>query len=132
MTLPRVVVPPPRAGLDFTTQYRFPQSTAIRAGDYLFLSGMLAIDPENGDPLQGSVTSETHRVFQNLRLVLESAGSALDRLVQVHAMIHDRLEYEILNRVYRHYVPAGPPARTVWSVTIPLGFKIQLDAVAVA
>ncbi len=132
MTLPRIVVPPPRPGLDLAAQYRFPQSTAIRAGDYLFLSGMLAIDPETGDPLQGTVTSETHRVFQNLRLVLESAGSALGRLVQVHAMLHDRLEYEILNRVYRQYVPAGPPARTVWSVTIPLGFKVQLDAIAVA
>ena len=127
----RRIVPPPRPGCISRRSTGSP-NTAIRAGDYLFLSGMLAVDPETGDSLQGTVTSETHRVFQNLRLVLESAGSALGRLVQVHAMLHDRLEYEILNRVYRQYVPAGPPARTVWSVTIPLGFKVQLDAIAVA
>jgi enamine deaminase RidA (YjgF/YER057c/UK114 family) len=64
--------------------------------------------------------------------VLEAAGSSLERLVQVRAMIYDRIEYDALNRVYRQYVPEGPPARTVWSVRILDAFKVQLDAVAVA
>jgi 2-iminobutanoate/2-iminopropanoate deaminase len=112
-------------------QYGFPQSTAIRAGDYIFVSGITSIDAQSGERIHGTVTSETHRVFQNLKLVLESAGSSLDRLVQVHAMIYDRIEYDVLNRVYRQYVPSGPPARTVWSVQIGFGFKVQLDAIAV-
>jgi len=82
--------------------------------------------------MHGTVTSEAHRVLQNLTLVLKSAGSSLSRLVQVHAMIYDRIEYDVLNRVYRQYVPDGPPARTVWSVQIIDGFKVQLDAIAVA
>jgi 2-iminobutanoate/2-iminopropanoate deaminase len=129
--LARIVVPPPRRGLDMAAGYGWVQSTAIRAGDYLFVSGVVAIDPNSGERLNGTVTSEAHRAFQNLKLVLESAGSSLERLVQVRAMIYDRIEYDALNRVYRQYAPEGPPARTVWSVRIIDAFKVQLDAIAV-
>ena len=128
----RIVVPAPRAGLDMAAGFGWVQSAAIRAGDYVFVSGLVAVDPESGERLNGTLTSEAHRAFQNLRLVLEAAGSSLARLVQVHAMIYDRIEYDALNRVYRQYVPAGPPARTVWSVRIMDAFKVQLDAIALA
>ena len=129
--LARIVVPPPCRGLDMAAGFGWAQSSAIRAGDYLFVSGVVAIDPESGERLNGTVTSETHRAFQNLKLVLESAGSSLERLVQVRAMIYDRIEYDALNRAYRQYVPNGPPARTVWSVQIKDAFKVQLDAIAI-
>jgi 2-iminobutanoate/2-iminopropanoate deaminase len=131
MPLARIVVPPPSRGLDMAADYGWPQSAAVRAGDYVFVSGVVAIDPDSGERMNGTVTSEAHRVFQNLKLVLESAGSSLERLVQAHAMIYDRIEYDALNRVYRQYVPNGPPARTVWSVQIIDGFKVQLDAIAI-
>lgn len=124
-------MPPPCRGLDMAAGYGWVQSTAIRAGGYLFVSGVVAIDPESGERLNGTVTSEAHRAFQSLKLVLESAGSSLERLVQVRAMIYDRIEYDALNRVYRQYVPNGPPARTVWSVQIIDAFKVQLDAIAI-
>ena len=127
----RTVVPPPCSGLDMAAGYGWVQSTAIRAGGYLFVSGVVAIDPDSGERLNGTLTSEAHRTFQNLQLVLESAGSSLERLVQVRAMIYDRIEYDALNRVYRQYVPQGPPARTVWSVQIIDAFKVQIDAIAV-
>ena len=129
--LARIVVPPPRRGLDMAAGYGWVQSTAIRAGQFLFVSGVVAIDPDSGERLNGTVTSEANRAFQNLKLVLESAGSSLARLAQVRAMIYDRIEYDALNRVYRQYVPDGPPARTVWSVQIIDAFKVQLDAIAV-
>ncbi len=110
--------------------YGWAQSAAIRAGNYLFVSGVVAIDSESGERLNGTVTSEAHVVFRNLKLVLESAGTSLERLVQVRAMIYDRIEYDALNRVYRQYLPEGPPARTVWSVQIIDAFKVQLDAIA--
>jgi len=128
----RIIVPPPRPGLDMAAGYGWVQSTAIRAGGYLFLSGVVAIDPETGERLHGTLTAEAHRAFRNLALVLESAGSSLARLVQVRAMIYDRIEYDALNRVYRQYLPEGPPARTVWSVRIADAFKVQLDAIALA
>jgi 2-iminobutanoate/2-iminopropanoate deaminase len=129
--LERIVVPPPCPGLDMAAGYGWVQSSAIRAGPYLFLSGVLPVDPHTGERLHGTLTSEAHRAFQNLKLVLEGAGSSLERLVQVRAMVYDRIEYDALNRVYRQYVPSGPPARTVWSVRIMDAFKVQLDAIAV-
>ena len=129
--LERIVVAPPRPGLDMAAGYGWVQSTAVRAGGYLFVSGVVPIDPDTGERQNGTLTSEAHRAFRNLQLVLESAGSSLSRLVQVRAMIYDRIEYDALNRVYRQYVPAGPPARTVWSVRIIDAFKVQLDAIAV-
>jgi 2-iminobutanoate/2-iminopropanoate deaminase len=130
--LVRIVVPPPSPGLDMAAGYGWVQSAAIRAGDYVFVSGVVAVDPQSGERLHNTLTSEAHRAFQNLQLVLEAAGSSLARLVQVHAMIYDRIEYDALNRVYRQYLPDGPPARTVWSVRIIDAFKVQLDAVALA
>jgi enamine deaminase RidA (YjgF/YER057c/UK114 family) len=129
--LARLVVPPPSPGLDMAAQCGWVQSAAIRAGDYVFVSGVVAVDPATGERLQGTLANEAHRAFQNLALVLEAAGSSLARLAQVRAMIYDRIEYDALNRVYRHYVPDGPPARTVWSVRIMDAFKVQLDAIAV-
>ena len=131
MPLARIIVPPPSRGLDMAAGYGWPQSTAVRAGDYVFVSGVVAIDPDSGERMNGTVTSEAHRVFRNLELVLETAGSSLERLVQVHAMIYDRIEYDALNRVYRQYVPDRPPTRTVWSVQIIDAFKVQLDAIAI-
>lgn len=126
----RIVVPPPHPGLDMAAGYGWAQSTAIRAGEFVFVSGVVALDPRSGERLNGTLSSEAHHAFRNLKLVLEAAGSSLERLVQVRAMIYDRIEYDALNRVYRQYVPQGPPARTVWSVRIIDAFKVQLDAVA--
>ncbi len=130
MPLTRTIVSAPAPGLDLAAQFGWHQSTAIRAGDLLFVSGIVPVDPQTAERLQGTLTSEAHVAFKNLKLILEAAGTSLDRLVHVRAMIYDRIEYDALNRVYRQYVPKGPPARTVWSVQIADAFKIQLDAVA--
>jgi 2-iminobutanoate/2-iminopropanoate deaminase len=98
----------------------------------VFCSGMVAIDPQSGERQHGTVTSEARRIFENLKLLLEPAGLSLDRLVQVHAMIYDRIEYDVLNRLYRQYVPNAPPARTVMSVQIEAGFKVMLEVIAAA
>jgi len=67
-------------------------------GGLIFYSSMVAINPETGERKHGTATSETRRIFENLKLLLEPAGSSLDRMVQVHAMIYDRIEYDVLNR----------------------------------
>jgi|ERR1043165_4418239 len=128
----REIIRAPTRGLDLRETYGYHQSPAVRANGLIFISGMLAVDPETGERLHGTVTSEGHRIFQNLKLLLESAGSSLFDVVQVHAYIYDRIEYDVLNRVYEKYLTHLPPARTVWSVQIDSGFKVQLDAIAVA
>jgi 2-iminobutanoate/2-iminopropanoate deaminase len=132
MALAREILPAPSPGLDFAAVFGHPQTLAIRAGGLIFFSGMLAINPQTGEREHGTITSETRRIFENLKLSLESAGSSLDRIVQVHALIYDRIEYDVLNRVYRQYVPNAPPCRTVWSVQIEAGLKVQLDVIAAA
>src|SRR5204863_2502188 len=128
----RDVIPAPVPGLDLGREYGHHQSPAIRAGGLIFCSGIVAINPETGEREHGTVTSEARRIFENLKFLLESAGSSLDRIVQVHAMIYDRIEYDVLNRVYRQYVSNAPPARTVMSVQIEAGFKVMLDVIAAA
>jgi enamine deaminase RidA (YjgF/YER057c/UK114 family) len=125
----REIIAVPTLGLDLCHHYGHHQAAAIRAGGLIFCSGMVAVNPETGEREHGTgtVTSQTRRIFENLKLLLESAGSSLDRLVQVHAMIYDRIEYDVLNRLYRQYVPAAPPARTVMSVQIEAGFKVMLS-----
>ena len=128
----RDVIPAPVLGLDLRREYGHHQSPAIRAGGLIFCSGMVAINPETGEREHGTMTSETRRIFENLKLVLELAELSLDRIVQVHAMFYDRIEYDVLNRVYRRYIPNAPPARTVMSVQIEAGFKVTLDVTAAA
>jgi len=111
--------------------FGYPQSTAVEAGGLIFCSAMVAVDPETGEREHGTVTSEVHRIFKNLKLLLEANGSGLERLVRVHAMLYSRMEYDVLNRAYRQYVPS-PPARMVWDVVIESGFKVQLDVIAAA
>ena len=127
----REILPVP-SGLDLRHHYGHHQSPAIRAGGLIFCSGMVAVNPETGEREHGTLTSEARRIFENLKLLLESAGSSLDRLVQVHAMIYDRIEYDVLNRLYRQYVPNAPPAPTVMSVQIEADFKVMLDVIAAA
>jgi 2-iminobutanoate/2-iminopropanoate deaminase len=128
----REVIAAPRPGLDLRAHYGHHQSPAIRAGGLIFCSGMLPVDADTGERLNGTLTSEAHVIFGNLKLLLEAAGSSLARLIQVHALVYDSIEYDVLNRVYRQYVADGPPARTVWAVQIEAGFKVQLDVIAAA
>lgn len=130
--MPKEILSVPLPGLDLGANYGYPQSPAVRANGFIFVSGMLPVDPNTGERLHGTVTSETRQIFENLKLILEANGSSLDRLVFIRAIIYDRIEYDVLNRVYRTYVPHEPPGRTVWSVQIESGFKVQLDVVALA
>jgi len=123
---------PTHSGLDFSRVFGYPQSCAVEAGGLIFCSGMVAVDPITGEREHGTVTSETRRIFENLKILLEENGSDLARIVQVHALIYSRIEYDVLNRIYRQYLPQNPPARMVWQVVIESGFKVQLDVVAAA
>lgn len=132
MATQKTILKLPLGGLDFKAVFGYPQSAAVEAGGLIFCSAMVAVDPETGEREHGTVTSEVHRIFKNLKLLLEANGSGLDRLVRVHAMLYSRMEYDVLNRAYRQYVASSPPARMVWDVVIESGFKVQLDVIAAA
>ena len=79
----REVIPTPVPGLDLRREYGHHQSPAIRAGGMVFCSGMVAIDPQSGERQHGTVTSEARRIFENLKLLLESTGLSLDRSMSI-------------------------------------------------
>ena len=130
--LARSAIQPKNPVLNVSRSANLPHVPGIRVGDYIFLSGMGPIDPQTSERNHGPIAEQVRTTLSNMRHMLESAGSSLDRLVQVHALIYDSIEYDVLNRVYRQYVANGPPARTVWTAQVEAGFKIQLDVVAAA
>jgi 2-iminobutanoate/2-iminopropanoate deaminase len=109
-----------------------PLSPAIRAGDFVFLSGMAAIDPATGEPAHGTVAAETRQILTNMAELLDGAGSSLAKVVKVGVLIYSMLEYENMNSVYREFFPVDPPARAVCGAGLIAGHKVEIECVALA
>jgi 2-iminobutanoate/2-iminopropanoate deaminase len=107
-------------------------SMAVRGGDFLFVAGLAAVDPASGQPLRGTTTSETRQVLENLRQLLEAAGSSLDKVVKVNVLLHSMLEAQNMNEVYARFFPDPPPARTVCGARLPDGVKVMIECTALA
>jgi reactive intermediate/imine deaminase len=109
-----------------------PLSSAVRGGDFVFVSGMAAIDPVTGERVHGTVAAETRQILAHMGKLLEEAGSSLANVVKVNVLIYSMLEYENMNSVYREFFPADPPARTVCGVKLIGGHKVEIDCIALA
>jgi 2-iminobutanoate/2-iminopropanoate deaminase len=132
MTSSRRVIEPRKPTLNAARNFGLPLSAAVRAGDFVFLSGMAATDPATGDRLNGTVTAETRQILTNMAQLLEAAGSSLAKVVKVNVLIYSMLEYENMNSVYREFFPADPPARTVCGVKLIGGHKVEIECIALA
>jgi 2-iminobutanoate/2-iminopropanoate deaminase len=108
-----------------------PYSQAIRAGDFVFVSGQLALRPDHGEIVGDSIEEQTEQVFANLRAILETAGSSLDRLVKTTVYLADLGDFAGMNEVYARHVGEVPPARATIEVSaLPSGAKVEIEAVA--
>jgi len=108
-----------------------PYSQAIEAGPYLFCSGQIALDPGTGEVVAGGVNAQARRVLENLKAVLEAAGSGLDRVVKTTVFLTDMADFAALNAVYTEYFSDKPPARsTVAVAALPKGVAVEIEAVA--
>ena len=108
-----------------------PYSQAIHAGEWVFCSGQVAIDPATGTLIKGGVADETARVLDNLKAVLTEAGSSLDQVVKTTVYLADLGDFAVMNGVYAEYFGADPPARaTVEVAALPIGARVEIDAVA--
>jgi 2-iminobutanoate/2-iminopropanoate deaminase len=132
MTLSRQVIEPKNPALDQSQKFGLPLSPAVRGGDFVFLSGMAAIDPATGAPAHGTVAAETRQILTNIGELLEAAGSSLAKVVKVNVLIYSMLEYENMNSVYREFFPTDPPARTVCGAKLIGGHKVEIDCIALA
>jgi 2-iminobutanoate/2-iminopropanoate deaminase len=132
VTHPRQVIDRRNSDVDRLRHSDLPLSPAIRAGDFVFLSGMAAIDPATGERAHGTVAAETRQILTNMTELLEAAGSSLAKVVKVGVLIYSMLEYENMNSVYREFFPVDPPARTVCGAGLIGGHKVEIECVALA
>ena len=107
-----------------------PYSPAIRAGDFLFVSGQIPVD-ESGELVQGGIEEQTRRCMENLRAVLSAAGASFSDLVKVTIYLTDMGDFQAVNRIYAEYFDLAPPARACVQVgALPKGARIEIEAVA--
>lgn len=107
-----------------------PYSHVVRAGDLLFVSGQPGIDPRTGDPPQGGFEGEARQAFENLRTVLEAAGSGLDRVVKTTVFLVSAEHFSVMNSLYGEFFPTAPPARATPVVGLPRELRISIEAMA--
>jgi 2-iminobutanoate/2-iminopropanoate deaminase len=108
-----------------------PYSQAIRAGDFVFVSGQLALAPGASEMAGATIEEQTEQVFANLKAILEEAGSGLDRLVKTTVFLSDFSDFDGMNEVYARHVGGQPPARsTVEVAALPSGARVEIEAIA--
>lgn len=120
---------PPRASNATSGQAA---SAVARGGDFLFVSGLIAVDLQSGQPVHGTTASETRQILANLKALLEAAGSSLDKVVKMNVLLASMLEAPNMNEVYRGFFLDPPPARTVCGACLPNGMKVMIECTALA
>lgn len=109
-----------------------PYSQAIKAGGFVFTAGQVAFDPATGQLVEGDVARQTARVLDNLKAIIEAAGSSLDRAVKTTVYLKDINDFTAMNEVYARYFPKNPPARsTVEAARLPRDVRVEIDLIAV-
>lgn len=109
-----------------------PYSQAIRSGNFLWVSGCIALQPESGLMQQESLQAETHQVMQNMKAILESAGSSLSKIVKTSIFLTDMARFGEVNEIYGEYLSLPYPAReTVQVSALPKGAQVEISCMAV-
>ncbi|MFF5381966.1 RidA family protein [Pedobacter suwonensis] len=109
-----------------------PYSQAVQAGNFLFVSGQVAINPESGELNIGNIEEETHQVMRNLKAVLLEAGLTFDHVVKSTIFLSDMGTFAQVNEVYGQYFTADFPAReTVQVSVLPKNVNVEISVIAV-
>jgi 2-iminobutanoate/2-iminopropanoate deaminase len=106
-------------------------SPAIKAGNLLFISGQIPIDPSTGNLVDGDITAQADRVMRNVSALLRAAGIGFDHVVRTTVFLTDMNDFAAMNDVYSRYIVDPPPARaTVQVARLPRDVRIEVDAIA--
>lgn len=109
-----------------------PLTPAVRAGDFIFVSGQLGLD-DKGVLVAEDITAQTRQAIERISAILKQADVSLDAVVKVSVWITDKTDFPAFNNIYREYFPNNPPARsTVVSDLLIPGAKVEIDATAYA
>lgn len=110
-----------------------PYSQAVISNGFVFVSGQIPLDPATGQIVAGGIAEQTARVFENMRNVLEAAGSSLEQAVKTTVYLKDIGDFAPMNEVYGRYFPANPPARaTIEAARLPRDVRVEIDCIATA
>ena len=108
-----------------------PYSQAVRAGNLLFVSGQIPIDPATGEFVSGGVAEQTEQVMRNLSAVFEAAGAGLSQVVKTTVFLADMDDFTTMNQVYGRFFGENPPARaTVQAARLPRDARVEIEAIA--
>lgn len=108
-----------------------PYSQAVRANGFLFVSGQIPLDPKSQQVVGTTASVQTERVLENVKGILEAAGSALDRVVKATVYLADMNDFAAMNEVYSRYFEADPPARsTIEASKLPRNVRVEIDVIA--
>ena len=108
-----------------------PYSQAIEAGGFIFVSGQIPLIPATGELVEGSVEVQTARVLENLKAILEAAGSSLESVVKTTVYITNMDDFAKVNGIYGQYFQENPPARVCVEVSkLPKGALVEIDVIA--
>jgi 2-iminobutanoate/2-iminopropanoate deaminase len=108
-----------------------PYSQAIRANGFVFVSGQIPLDPATQQLVAGDIQVQTERVLENLKGIIEAAGSSLDHVVRATVFLADMNEFAAMNEVYGRYFRSQPPARSTVQVSrLPRDVRVEIDVIA--
>lgn len=107
-----------------------PYSQAVRAGDLLFVSGQIPLDPATGRLVGGDIAAQTHRVLQSLDAIVRAAGATLDDVVKTTVYLADMNDFAAMNRVYATWFADPAPARAAVQVArLPKDAQVEIEAI---
>jgi 2-iminobutanoate/2-iminopropanoate deaminase len=109
-----------------------PLSDAVRAGDYVFVSGQVPVDPETGKIIGQSVGEQTEVVLKRIAEILESAGSSLNNIIKTTVFMTDIGQFNEMNATYREFFPNMLPARSCVEIQLAIDVTLEIEAIAYA
>lgn len=108
-----------------------PYEQAIKVGEFVYASGQIPLDPKTGNVVEGDIKIQTHRAIENLKAVLEAAGTSLDRIVKTTVFLKNIGDFAAMNEVYAEYLGTAKPARSTVAVAdLPRGALVEIDLIA--
>lgn len=108
-----------------------PYSQAVRAGNLVFASGQIPIDPDTGEFVPGGIAEQTEQVLRNLTAVFAAAGLGMDQVIKTTVFLADMDDFTTMNEVYGRFFGAAPPARaTVQAARLPRDARVEIEAIA--
>ncbi|MDO5101512.1 MAG: RidA family protein [Lautropia sp.] len=109
-----------------------PYSQAVRAGNTVYLSGQIPLDPQTGEVVSGGFEAQVHQAFRNLKAVVEASGGRLDQVVRLGLYLTDLNQFAVVNTIMAEYFQAPYPARsTVGVASLPKGVPFEVEAIVV-